>query len=443
MKKLIIVMLVAVLASSFAFAGLSGDASVQFQGDFDKKEFGFLNGQNLKFNFSFTSDSIAKIGEEDIHVELEAGAALSVEPKRNPDQASVGSVALGNHKIYLDADIETAKIAGSNWYVSILGADGLDSFAKPTKTKVADYVTDVTPVDGIEVGVADFVASVSFWKDDKGTALSGTIKTPEFKFADEVVTFKAEAGAGKAPGTGFAVAGFGFTTTAKVQDVNVAVAADLGIENITKEFDALKFVVDTRLDVGYKFVSTFAYFQYNEGEQNNGETDPEKKVVYFKDLYLEAGADFKLKDAFDVPVTVSVWGTNLLEPVGKSGVALKVGASAEYAKEPITVGVAGEFGLNNGFDSWNANVYGQYVAEKFTAGGSVGLGGNKDKAFNALNVGAYATTDALVNGATFGVSYGYTTVTANLGTAKDSSKYGNNFLGDKYGMAGVYCKIAF
>jgi len=56
MKKVIIVLLVAVLVAGFAFADFSGDAYIQFNANLDAKDFGFKNGTESAFSFEFASE---------------------------------------------------------------------------------------------------------------------------------------------------------------------------------------------------------------------------------------------------------------------------------------------------------------------------------------------------------------------------------------------------
>lgn len=432
MKKLIIVMLVAVLASSFAFAALAGNVNIQFKGDFDNKEFGFANGTYAALSFTYKSDPINILGEEEVHVVLAVEGSVKVINKKGSGNGNLGLQFEG--PFTYSVKFNEAKIAGSNWWVSILGAQGPADYAKASvllnnaEDEKATYKASYAAAPGITASYADFVGSFGLWKDSKGLALSGTIETPEFKFADGVVTLKVAAGGGKAAGAGKAVAGVSATSTVKVQDVTFSVAGDFGLENITKDFDGLEFAGDASVSGSYKkFVSASAYVFATNGTAKMTNTNYSK-------LYLEASAGVDLNE-FDVPVTVEVTAQNIVD---KSNKPVTLGASAKYSKDAITASVSAGIDLKDGFAGWNASVSGEYKAEKFTVGGEVDLGGVKDKTFNTLSAGVYATTDALVNGATFGVSYGYEDVIGLGGLT-------NNFLGEpkSYGQAGVYCVIGF
>ena len=125
MKKGIIVLFIAVLAASFAFADFSGDAYIQFNADLGEKDYGFAPGYDVDFTFEYTSESIAITGEEDIHIEV----AASVELLLTTDYASLYGVgindwtptAIADSEEYgyfangIVFDVSKARIAGNNW----------------------------------------------------------------------------------------------------------------------------------------------------------------------------------------------------------------------------------------------------------------------------------------------------------------------------------------
>ena len=85
MKKGIIVLLIAVLASSFAFATFSGSAGVIYNASFDDKSVGADNVNSLSFSFTFASEEIKLDSSEDaIHVEVAASAKFIL-GEFNPD----------------------------------------------------------------------------------------------------------------------------------------------------------------------------------------------------------------------------------------------------------------------------------------------------------------------------------------------------------------------
>ena len=92
MKKGIIVLLIAVLVSGFAFAKFEGNAKITFGTDLDKKTFGFGNFATGKYTFEFTYDTLA--AGKDAH-ETELWAEIAAE----------GSVKLSTEVKFTDKDV--------------------------------------------------------------------------------------------------------------------------------------------------------------------------------------------------------------------------------------------------------------------------------------------------------------------------------------------------
>ena len=103
--------------------------------------------------------------------------------------------------------------------------------------------------------------------------------------------------------------------------------------------------------------------------------------------------------------------------------------------------------MNTENKNWSALVYGTYAFEKFTAGAGVYVKGATELA----NVGfaAFADSDKLVKGATFGLSYGLNAgkVYSKGGAVAiaDADQYTADFKKDPISGGNVvaYCKIAF
>ena len=111
MKKGIIVLLIAVLVSGFAFAGtFKGSAGIEFGVNLDTHEWGFANPKTGKYSFKFEFDSTkVAIGEDhqtDVWAELAAEASAWV--------------SLSNAALASNADVQpkyTAKITKANIHV--------------------------------------------------------------------------------------------------------------------------------------------------------------------------------------------------------------------------------------------------------------------------------------------------------------------------------------
>ena len=200
MKKGIIVLLIAVLISGFAFAGtFHGSASIEFGVDFDEHTWGFANKTAGKYSFKFEFDSTkVSIGEDhktDVWAELAAEASA---------WASLSNAGLANN-----ADFNpkyTAKITKANIHVGEIvfgilnsgkAVDYAASYYKlangnPVNNKIAGP-NQIAP--GFTVtydGWYGGFGARGLWDDDDSTYLIwGHGRTKSFEFADGLT---AEAG---------------------------------------------------------------------------------------------------------------------------------------------------------------------------------------------------------------------------------------------------------
>ena len=497
MKKGIIVLLIAVLASSFAFATLTGSAGIVYEATFAKDAFTFdtTNKKALDFKFTFTSDEVKVDSSEDaIHVEVAASAKFILGKLKGADGYGVEIVAdapTSNRGIGIVASIDTAKIVGKNWYVSVLGTQSAYDYAKAAVLKTNDrtkyddfgnsytddneqaasYVSDYAKVAGITVGYNGFTVSggVDIVSDDdldfKAHLGSATIETPEFAFSDDAVKVQAAAQFSRfafkltdALKVAATAMGASVKSTVAVQDITIGVAADMGLDYLSDDDEKdTQFNFDARVDFKYNFVDASIYAYAGKSGLEFGKVQGQLFDVdiydYYKDFYLEAKAAFDL-NAFELPLKVTVSAKNITnsEAViyeklyeGKAGIAPSI--KVEYAKDAITAAASFGLTLNDGVKDWNALVYGTYAFEKFTAGAGLKLDGETE--LKTVAFAAFAETTKLVNGATFGFAYGLDAgkvysdgCAAALSTA---AKYKANFKADPIvaGNAVAYCKIAF
>ena len=449
MKKGIIVLLITVLAAGFVFADFSGDAYIQFNADLDDKNYGFANGTDFGFSFKL-DEEVAKVeGESPIHAVVEATAKLIVDDAYGANGTSIYSSNDGCTAIGLVLNLKTAKIAGDNWYVSILGANssaynyasasaftvasfsGKDNFGNKYYNKYygASYSVSYAKAPGVTVGYDGFTASFGFnHVEETGTAFSATVETKEFAFSDDMIKVQAAVEASKKADKDTNVGASAKFAFAKDQ-ISAKAVADFGFEGIGGE-DDVKVQFDASLAAAYDFVSATAYFFKGDALAKT-----------YKELYLEATVAADL-NAFDVPVTVSVAATNLID---KSEAGIGLSASVKYAADAITAGA--KFGLSGlGIEdgtTWSAKAYGIYAAENFTAGADVQYS-SKAK---AVSFGAFAESSAIIDGVTIGLNYGLPVATAMYygGAYCVSNYYNNNSFAEEttVGMLGAYCLIAF
>ena len=135
MKKIIAISLVAILAVGSVFAAFSGSAEVGVGANFENGTYGFIDqSTNVEFNVDLATASAEAIAEGDVYASVKASLSLFV-------LTGDGGVAPGdpifsnvtsnqNVGTALKATIDEAKIAGANWYVSLLGVPGVNDFAK-------------------------------------------------------------------------------------------------------------------------------------------------------------------------------------------------------------------------------------------------------------------------------------------------------------------------
>ena len=512
MKKGIIVLLIAVLVSGFAFAKFSGSAGVIYNADLDGKIFDTSNAKSFDFSFEFASEKVEIAGDDEVHVEVEASAKFilgklkttdavgKVDISDDPDVPDVRNVTLGKfaakgNGIYvLNGDqtdrgigvvfsLDTAKIVGKDWYVSVLGTQGAYDYAKAAiltihskdvkddfgnkydkDDQAASYVVDNIKVPGVTVGFKGFTASAGFdyladVGDDKAYIVTATLETPEFAFSDDAVKVQAAAEFERlnikvAPNY-FIANEFGASAkaTVAIQDITVKAAVDMGVENISAEIGPFEeketeFNVDARVDFKYDFVD-FNIYTY-AGKDGLGFGDAGKS---YYDFYLEAKAAFDL-NAFELPLKVTLSAKNITN--AKAGLTAEAAVAAginpsvkvEFAKDAVTA--AASFGINTESKEWNTLVYGTYAFEKFTAGAGVFVKGADE--VSKISFAAFAESDKLVKGATFGLGYGlYSTADYNDFYKKggavaitDSDQYSTNFKDSaNAGNILAYCKIAF
>ena len=258
MKKGIIVLLIAVLISGFAFAGtFHGSASIEFGVDFDDQSWGFANKTAGKYTFKFEFDSTTvSIGAEhktDVWAELEAEAAAWTELK---------NAALANN-----ADLGmkyTAKITKANIHVGdiifgILNSGTAVDYAASYYDDDEDGAPDYDFLGGESRIAPGFTVTYDgwyggfgaegIWDDDSSTYnIWGHGKTKSFEIADGLT---AEAG-------GYAVLdklfagdryiGGGLTVDYAADKLSAGIAGDGAIKK-----DAINFGLEGAIYAEYAF----------------------------------------------------------------------------------------------------------------------------------------------------------------------------------------------
>ena len=403
MKKTIAILLVAILAVSSVFAGFSGKASIGFGGNLDNGEFGFIDkSAKVQFDVDLATATAEQIADGDVYASIKAtfGLKLLTGEKTYADGDPYadflagglevdGSSPLGKYNLAVIADITEAKVAGENWYVSILGLsdapnfaesaidtytveDGYDKYGMPREDfdKAYNYGVGFEKAPGVEVGVFDYVFGVGLlgdYDDDKDAKLTDKLdfslyaKTPEYNLSGVILQ----------AGAVYSYAGDPDETKVKNQiglsgrvgfandTISATLATDIGFN---LEADKFKDAVDMDLaaNFGWNFITVDAYYATvaTSGEtpnphgatiNDNGTPDnPADDYVEYtkydwdntikdtKEDVLSFQAKFDL-NAMDVPVAITASVKDVLNTVElgvKAEVTaienLKITASAGY-----------------------------------------------------------------------------------------------------------------
>ena len=332
MKKGIIVLLIAVLVSGFAFAGtLKGSASIEFGVDLDSHDWGFANKQTGKYSFKFEFDSTkVAIGEDhqtDVWAELAAEASAWV--------------SLSNAALASNANLTpkyTAKITKANIHVGeitfgILNAGKAADFAASYYDDDDDGSPDFNVVKS--VGTAPgFTVAYKDWKggfgaqgnwgaedthDDNTYAIFAHVETPTFKFAEDAVTVDAGAYAfvmdkNLVTATLWTNFGGGFKAAYAADKISAYVGTDLQYIAIP---DNEKFAFEVAAGAAYDFVSLDVYLApgafFGYAEEDPLKLDALLSAAYTfdlsEDIALEVTGYAEVRDALVEDMTLYVGST--------------------------------------------------------------------------------------------------------------------------------------
>ena len=302
MKKGIIVLLIAVLVSGFAFAGtFKGSAGIQFGVDLDTHAWGFANPKTGKYSFSFELDSTkVAIGEDhstDVWAELAAEASASIALSDAP-LAAPGAVNASY----------TAKITKANIHVGEITFGILNS-GKAVNYAASYYKAAGAPVNDKIGGESNLAPGFTVdykgwyggfgatgdWKvegnaDDNVRTIWGHAKTQSFELADGLT---AEAGGYAVIGADKYIGG-GLKVDYKSDKVTAGIAGDGALKKSTVDFGIEGAIYATydflRLDI---YGASAAYFKPTY-------TDDDFLKL---DAKLSAEYTFKLDEEIDLKVT--------------------------------------------------------------------------------------------------------------------------------------------
>ena len=416
MKKTIAILLVAIMAVGSAFAALTGSAQVGFGANFDNGNYGFIgNSNSVDVNFELANMSGEAVGEGDIYASIKGSLVLEVftaddyadsADGKLPDPAP-NAIIVGdwgdNMFIGLGASIDEAKIAGQNWYVSLLGASDAPDYAKSAidtydkAVKKYDIVTDndgatgnaslaigwqdVKKGNGVEVGIYDYVIGGAFygdWKKDTIDAI-GYVATPSYDFNG--LTLQVAAAAAKGSNSGHFDGGISAKVGFANDTISTSVATDMVLAIPTVDTKDVTFDADVAANFTYDFLTFDAYYGTNPKTKDDG-----TKIENL--LSAQVVTDL---NSFDVPVKVTVSGKDL---VNKQDFDLSV----EFKVASLTL--TPSVGYVIGDEMFNAGLKAQYDHEYFTAKAETSVETRFDKPSTTLKASASIENSTLIPGST-------------------------------------------
>ena len=284
---------------SSVFAGFSGKASIGFGGNLDNGEFGFIDkSAKVNFDIDLATATAEQIADGDVYASIKAtfGLKLLTGEKTYADgdpyadfDATLRGLG-GTYNLAVIADITEAKVAGENWYVSILGLsdapnfaesaidtytveDGYDKYGMPREDfdKAYNYGVGFEKANGVEVGVFDYVFGVGLvgdYDDNKDAKLEDKLqlslyaKTPEYDFSGVkfqfggVYSYKGKVAAEAADPKN--AVGLSAKVGFENDTITASLAADMGFNLEAEKKDV--FDMDLAANFGWNFITVDAYY---------------------------------------------------------------------------------------------------------------------------------------------------------------------------------------
>ena len=356
MKKILSIALVALLATSAVFAGLSGKAVLNLGANFDNGAWGFANSTELsKLSITWQSEDAEKVSEGELYAGIKASFKITSETAK-------ASEFKGAVDLTIKGSISEAYVTDGNWSVSILGAVGAPDFANSAAIDGANnkvsYKSAYAAAPGFKVTANGYTAALGAAGNWKAETIdwSAYVATPEYALAEGV---KANFAVAASDNTEIAAS----AKVAYDADVDASLAADFGYSTVAKAFD-----FDIAANASYDKYSLDAYYWYSK-----------------KNLGAKAVAKLDL-------ATITVTAKDIL---GKKDLT----ASATKKIDAVEFTVSG--GYNIGTKAWKAGVSAKYTADLYTANASVDLSNNAKN----LVVKASAESNKIVAGATLKAAY--------------------------------------
>ena len=366
MKKVLTIAVVAMLATSMAFAGISGYGQLGYKYDFDSKDTGFTNDTNIKVDVDVVTAPAEAIAEGAVYASISGSFKLWA---FNGVKGSASDDPMGEVGRFAISDIK-ASINGANWSLDLLGMPGrldlaksaIDSstvkyedddygFDKEDYSSAKSYAVSFVKAPGFGFTYNGFTAGLGFFYRDKdatttkdvlnakkvpeyvkGTNFAAVVSTPEIAVMDgltlqagasyyqnetatlKTTTDKKQKGADSKKLATDRGSAFGGSLAVKYEGdtVSANVSTDLGYK--IKHYDAKKegpveveakekFGMDIAAQVKVSPVTVDLYYNY-DGTQ--------KEAVDANYLSAQVALDM---NAFNVPMTLAIYGKDLARPV--------------------------------------------------------------------------------------------------------------------------------
>lgn len=446
MKKISAVLLIAVLASGFVFAGVSGWVQTGVGYNLDTTDYGFIKQDNkLQFNLDLATATGEKKGEGDIYAEINGSVTLLVttgEKEIDSDDPFDFGIGTATLKLGLDASNSYARVVGPDWSVAIDGVASRPDYAKSAidtytvKEKKDDfgitkddYTETVTyklankKAPGITATYKDFKVGFGMKGKADELDLSAYVATPDFEIADGVKLQAAAVYTDVLDGTRYHLIGASGKLSVETDNFSVKAAGDFGYDLDAADFKS-GVNGDASLAIAVAPVAVDVYYARNVLTGYVGDTYGTANEKYTTNL-LSAKIVTDLNE-FDVPVKLTLTGKDLINTQN-----LKLAASVS-ATEELTVGVYGGYVIDT--KKWSAGADAEYAADMYTLAANVDLSKVPADAKITLGVGASISSSKVIPGAS--LSLGWYDAEDILNGADPTGK-------DNLGYIRATCKIAF
>lgn len=404
MKKVLVVLLIAVLAIGFVFADsqISGSVKAQYKFDFEAETFGYgVKGSNAKLVWTWNSHTVGPYKNSSVPY---ATATVEVKLESEIGQNAAAGWTYPNYEVTpatgfaLTITLKEAKIVGENWNVDLLKATLFGDYAKSAwdyTYKVEDssikqdkpYTFDNSnggKKQGITVTYDDYSVGIATVVADGGYTLDASTQTKKIEFEGGSAQAAAIIGVAKNANED---ASFTFSVSTKadytISDVSVKAAFD-------GRYVAEEFNYDVAAQVAYKPAKLDFYYA-------SVTTLPAGLAAL--DKYMSARVSVDLaKIAEDVPVTVFVGMKDILEKNDDRQIV----AGAEYKGETIDAEASTVYNLSDKVFAIGGTVAAKKLVEGFGVEGGVAFLRGVEADYNTLaaNAGINYTADKFTASAT-------------------------------------------